>query len=99
MSNKAASLKVGLMQLQPTRDVQANLKDVLEGIQQAASQGAELVVIPENALCIGTNAEMRAAAVRLDGPEITAIRDQARDSGVVVVVGGLISYGRFVSLA
>ncbi len=82
------SLRVGLMQLQPTRDVQANLKDVLSGIEQAGAQGAELIVVPENALCIGSNAEMRAAAVRLDGPEISAIRDAARRAGATVVVGG-----------
>jgi len=82
------SLRVGLMQLQPTRNVQANLKDVLSGIEQAGAQGAELIVVPENALCIGSNAEMRAAAVRLDGPEISAIRDAARRAGATVVVGG-----------
>ncbi len=82
------SLRVGLMQLQPTRNVQANLKDVLSSIEQAGAQGAELIVVPENALCIGSNAEMRAAAVRLDGPEISAIRDAARRAGATVVVGG-----------
>lgn len=82
------SLRVGLMQLRPTRDVQANLKDVLRGIAEAGGQGAELIVVPENALCIGSNAEMRAAAVRLDGPEIGAIREAARRAGAAVVLGG-----------
>lgn len=82
------TLRAGLMQLQPTRDVRANLEDVLAGIEQAAGQGAELIVVPENALCIGSNAEMRAAAVRLDGPEIGAIREAARRAGATVVVGG-----------
>jgi len=76
------------MQLQPTRDVQANLQDVLKGVAQAAEQGAELIVVPENALCIGSNAEMRAAAVTLDGPEISAIRDAAQRAGATVVLGG-----------
>lgn len=88
MSDVKRTLRAGLMQLQPTRDVQANLRDVLKGIEQAGAQGAELIVVPENALCIGSNAEMRAAAVTLDGPEISAIRDAARAAGAVVVVGG-----------
>lgn len=88
MSEVKRTLRAGLMQLQPTRDVQANLRDVLKGIEQAGAQGAELIVVPENALCIGSNAEMRAAAVTLDGPEISAIRDAARAAGAVVVVGG-----------
>lgn len=87
-ANPNRTLRVGLMQLQPTRDVQANLKDALAGIEQAAGQGAELIVVPENALCIGSNAEMRAAAVRLDSPEIIAVRDAARRAGATVVVGG-----------
>lgn len=81
-------LRVGLLQLQPTRDVQANLKDVLWAVQAAAAQGAELIVVPENALCIGTNAEMRAAAVTIDGPEITALREAARSAHATVVLGG-----------
>ncbi len=88
MSETTRSLRVGLMQLQPTRDVQANLQDVLKGVAQAAEQGAELIVVPENALCIGSNAEMRAAAVTLDGPEISAIRDAAQRAGATVVLGG-----------
>lgn len=81
-------LRVGLLQLQPTRDVQANLKDVLWAVQAAAAQGAELIVVPENALCIGTNAQMRAAAVTIDGPEITALREAARSAHATVVLGG-----------
>lgn len=82
------TLRVGLMQLQPTRDVPANLKAILAAIEQAGEQGAELIVVPENALCIGSNAEMRAAAVKLDGLEITAIREAAQRAGATVVVGG-----------
>lgn len=85
---KNRSLRVGLMQLQPTRDVPSNLNDMLVGIAQAGEQGAELIVVPENALCIGSNAEMRAAAVTLDGPEISAIRNAARRAGATVVLGG-----------
>ena len=53
------TLRVGLVQLQPTRDVATNLLLVLQAIADAGRQGAELVVIPENALCIGTNQMMR----------------------------------------
>jgi len=86
--NTGNSLRVGLVQLQPTRNVAANLQWVLKAIQEAGAQGAELVVIPENALCIGSNQEMRAAAVAIDGPEIQAIRAAARGARAVVVLGG-----------
>lgn len=81
-------LRAGLVQLQPTRNVAANLQLVLKAIQEAGAQGADLIVIPENALCIGSNKEMRAAAVTLDSPEIQAIQDAARKAGAVVVLGG-----------
>lgn len=82
------TLRVGLVQLQPTRDVATNLPLVLQAIADAGQQGAELIVIPENALCIGTNQMMRDAAVSLDGPEISAIRTAAVQAGAHVVVGG-----------
>jgi predicted amidohydrolase len=90
MSENAVNraLRIGLMQLSPTRDVQTNLKNVLAGIAEAGAQGAQLIVVPENALCIGSNAEMRAAAVRLDGPEINAICEAAKHAGATVVLGG-----------
>lgn len=81
-------LKVGLIQLQPTRDVAANLVDVLAAVTEASRKGADLIVIPENALCIGSNKEMRAAAVTIDSPEILAIRKAARETKSVVVLGG-----------
>lgn len=87
-ANQGRKLRIGLLQLQPTRSVQSNLESLLSTIDDAARQGAELIVAPENALCIGSNAEMRAAAVTLQGPEITAIRDAARAAGAVVVLGG-----------
>ncbi|WP_350494818.1 nitrilase-related carbon-nitrogen hydrolase [Neopusillimonas aromaticivorans] len=83
----AKTLRVGLVQLQPTRDVATNLPLVLQAIADAGQQGAELIVIPENALCIGTNQMMRDAAVSLDGPEISAICAAAVHAGAHVVLG------------
>ena len=86
--SKKEVLRVGLVQLQPTRDVSTNLQLVLQAVSDAAQQQAELIVLPENALCIGTNQMMRDAAVSIDGAEIMAIRAAARDAMAHVVVGG-----------
>lgn len=83
-----ALLRVGLLQLQPTRDVASNLKIILKALQEAGESSPDLVVIPENALCIGSNQIMRDAAVHINGPEINAIRQAAKNIGAVVVVGG-----------
>jgi deaminated glutathione amidase len=80
-------LRVGLTQWRPTRDVAANLAVAVE-LVRTAGPGADLVVLPENGLMLGTNAEMRAAAFDLDSPEITALREAARAVSAAVVVGG-----------
>lgn len=81
-------LRVALTQMQPSLDVARNLRIVLELVREAANQSADLIVIPENALCIGRNQEMREAAIHRDGPELEALRKAARDAGAVVVLGG-----------
>lgn len=85
---ESRNLKVALIQLRPGLDVSENLREVVRSIEDGGRQGADLAVIPENALCIGTNAQMRAAAVTIDGPEITVVREAAAKAGVAVVLGG-----------
>ncbi|MGE3254876.1 nitrilase-related carbon-nitrogen hydrolase [Pseudonocardia sp.] len=80
-------LRVALTQWQPTRDVAANLA-VAVGLVHAAGAHADLVVLPENGLHLGTNAEMRAAALAVDSPEIDALRAAAEAARVAVVLGG-----------
>ncbi|WP_281689159.1 nitrilase-related carbon-nitrogen hydrolase [Pseudonocardia thermophila] len=80
-------LRVGLTQWHPTRDVAANLAVAVELIRAAGPQ-ADLVVLPENGLMLGTNAEMRAAALTVDSPEIDALRDAAKAASAAVVLGG-----------
>jgi predicted amidohydrolase len=82
------TLRVCLTQLSPGGDVKANLAAVLDLVAKAGP-GADLLLLPENCLLIGTNAEMRAGAVTLDGPEITALRKAAADAGTVVILGGV----------
>jgi predicted amidohydrolase len=86
--SSAGTLRVCLTQVSPGRDAQANLTAVLDLVAEAGP-GADLLLLPENCLVIGTNAEMRAGAVTLDGPEITALRKAAADAGTVVILGGV----------
>jgi predicted amidohydrolase len=80
-------LRVGLTQWHPTRDLAANLGVAVELVRAAGAQ-ADLVLLPENGLMLGTNAEMRAAALAADSPEIDALRDAAKAAGTAVVLGG-----------
>lgn len=81
-------LRVGLTQWRVTRDIAGNLEVACRMIARAARDGAQLVLLPENALMLGTSAEMREAALDIDGPELTRLADAARESDVVVVLGG-----------
>lgn len=83
----ARRLRVTLTQWHPTRDMAANLATAVE-LVQAAGPHSDLVVLPENGLHLGTNEEMRAAALTVDSREITTLRDAAEAARVAVVLGG-----------
>lgn len=81
-------LRVGLTQFHATRDIERNLKIACRLTAQAAADGADLVLLPENCLMLGTNIEMRTAALRADGPEVAHLSQAAADGGVTLVLGG-----------
>ena len=82
------TLRAGITQWHATRDVAANLGIACQMIADCAADGAEIVLLPENGLMLGTNAEMRAAALRLGGPEVGRLRAAAKAAAATVVLGG-----------
>jgi deaminated glutathione amidase len=82
-------LRVGLTQWHATRDTRANLRTALRAVRECAADGADLVLLPENGLMLGTNAEMRERAFTTDSPEVVALCEAARETGTVVVLGGM----------
>lgn len=84
----AKTLKVGLTQWSAGRDITANLTQATRAITDCAADGAQLVVLPENGLMLGTNAEMRAAAFTPEHAAITTLGEAARTHGVIVLLGG-----------
>ncbi|MGW1814978.1 nitrilase-related carbon-nitrogen hydrolase [Streptomyces sp. NPDC002125] len=82
-------LRVGLTQWHATRDVTRNTALALDAVRDCATAGADLVLLPENGLMLGSNTEMRQAAFTLDSPEIASLRAAARETGTVLVLGGL----------
>lgn len=87
-SGKSREIRIALTQWHVTRDLAANVNTAVEMIHEAALQGADLVTLPENGLYLGTNAQMRAAALAVNSPEIEALKDAARTARVAVVLGG-----------
>lgn len=89
----AQRFRIGLTQWHAGRDLDANLNRALDAIRQCADQGAQLISLPENGLFLGSNAEMRAAALSVDSVPIEALRDAARTAGVAVTLGGFKNRG------
>lgn len=78
---------MALTQWHPSGDIPANVATAVELVHAAGPQ-ADLVALPENGLCLGTNADMRAAALTVDSPEITALCAAAKATRAAVVLGG-----------
>ncbi len=85
------SLRVAAAQLDVVfGDARANLAAVLAALEQAAGQGAKLIVFPECALtgyCFTSLEEAHAAALTLDGPVVSAVADACRRLDVLAVTG------------
>jgi len=85
-------MRIALGQMAATTDKVANLRAVAGGIQAASDHGAELVVLPEAAMCSFARPRLEAAEP-FDGPWATAVRELARVAGVTVVVGMFTTTG------
>jgi deaminated glutathione amidase len=86
--SEAARLRVGLTQWRATRELAANLSIASQLIERCADEGADLVVLPENGLFLGSNQEMRAAALELSSEEIQTVAAAAQRHATAVLIGG-----------
>ncbi|MQY33836.1 Deaminated glutathione amidase [Streptomyces sp. RB17] len=83
------TLRVGLTQWHATSDPARNTVHARTAVARAAADGADLVLLPENGLMLGTGGEMRERAFTADSAEIMELREAARETGTVVVLGGM----------
>lgn len=87
----SSALKIALIHMAVTyKDPAANRERLLALIDEAAKQGARLIVAPEMALS-GYSFESRADIVpyveTIDGPTVTRIRERAETHGVYICAG------------
>lgn len=83
-------LRVAAVQLNSTADVARNLLIAGELIDEAASAGATLVVLPEMVNCLGSGTELRAGAEPFDGRTTQWARERASTHGIWLVAGSFI---------
>jgi len=79
-------MRIALAQIWSSRDPARNLREVERAAEEAAAEGAELVVFPEAAMT-AFGSDLAAAAEPLDGPWASAVRDLAGRLRVTIVVG------------
>src|SRR5687767_982777 len=76
-----------VVQLTTTEDAKGSLERALDSIDQAASRGAKLVVLPENVSYMGTEQEKKRLAEPVDGPTFGRFGDKAKQHGIWLVAG------------
>lgn len=82
---------VGLVQINSSDELQANIGAASDLIRQAAGQGAQLVLTPENTTMIthGPEATRASALPESDHPAIPAFAELSRELGIWLLIGSL----------
>jgi deaminated glutathione amidase len=83
-------VRAGAVQLNSTEDTDRNLATADRLVREAASAGAELVVLPEKWTVLGTAEQMSAAAEPLDGRSISWAREIAAALRIDLVAGSIL---------
>jgi predicted amidohydrolase len=83
-------LRAAAVQLNSTDDVEGNRRNAERCVREAASRGADLVLLPEKWNCMGQQRRMLEAAEPLDGPSVLWARELARELGIDLVAGSIV---------
>lgn len=84
------TLRAAAVQLNATEDVDRNLQIADRLTRHAASQGAQLVVLPEKWTVLGRSEAMEDHAQALDGPAAQWAQQIARELGIDLIAGSFV---------
>jgi predicted amidohydrolase len=87
-------VRAGAIQLNASDDFAGNLSTADRLVRDAASLGAELVVLPEVWSVIGPRDALRAGAQTLEGEAIGWARETAAELGIDLVAGSIVERAR-----
>jgi deaminated glutathione amidase len=82
-------MRAAAVQLNSTDEHDRNLEVAERLVRDAASDGAELVVLPEKWTVLGSPEAIHASAEPLDGPALSAAAGWARELGLFLVAGSV----------
>ncbi len=83
------SYLAAVVQLSTSDDPTGSLQRALNGIDQAADRGAQLVALPENVHFMGAENDKRDHAEPLEGPTFAALSAKAKQRQVYLLAGSL----------
>jgi predicted amidohydrolase len=83
-------VRAGVVQLNSTDDVDANLQTADRLVREAVDKGAQLVVLPEKWNLLAGGEDMAAGAQPLDGPSLSWAREAAAELGIDLVAGSIV---------
>jgi predicted amidohydrolase len=83
-------VRAAAIQLNSTADTERNLATADRLVREAASLGAQLVVLPEKWSVLGTSEQMAAGAEPLDGRAVGWARAIAEELGIDLVAGSIV---------
>jgi predicted amidohydrolase len=83
----SSTVRVALVQLTSSDDLEANLEAARRGVSEAAGRGAGFVALPENFAYLRREGMPFPCAQDLDGPIVTWLRELARETGVRLLGG------------
>jgi len=82
-------MKIGAVQMRVTDDKQQNLATAADAVTQLASQGADLVVLPEMFCCPYQTDQFPVYAEPVDGPSFRWMSELAARLGIWLVAGSM----------
>jgi predicted amidohydrolase len=82
-------MRAAAVQLNSTADKPRNLEIAERLVSEAASDGADLVVLPEKWTLLGSAGDLEAGAEPLEGESISAARAWARELGIDLLAGSI----------
>jgi deaminated glutathione amidase len=86
-------VRAAAVQINSTNDRDRNLEAAERLVRAAATDGAELVALPEKWNLLAGGEELAAGAERLDGPSLSAARSWARELGIHLLAGSISERG------
>ncbi len=82
-----AKLKVSMIQMQVSNQVEENVSKAIELIIEAGKSNPDVIILPENFHMMGRKDEFFEAAETMDGPTLTRLRELAKKIGTYIVAG------------